>query len=213
MKRQRPNWQLASVLAVMLATPLLGSEVAAQSKGGGKGQNCQDVSVNAQFRDDALDSVQSDRGNYPGVVYCNNDTNNFSLTTEAGRGLRFILTNPSDPSDGGSLTLETGEVSANLGVAIPDSGGMYAMGPGTSAAAAKVQFNFESGGKRYFLSWGSNYGGTTAPLVTRTSETSWTIEASSVHIARLRECPSKGSCKNPVDRFFFAAVKIDLLAN
>ncbi len=203
MKTKRFAVLFSVLLLLAVATPL----VPAQGKG--KPPACDDVSVNLFLRDASDDSVKSDGGSYPAQLNCNNDTNNLSLATGAGRGMTFALTNP---SDGGTFTLSTGgPVSTNLGAAIADAGGILAMDVGTSAATTRVQFNFVQSGKRYFLSWGSNYSGASTATVTHPDAGTWVIETSLQpgNIARLRECPANGACKSPVDRPFYAPIRMD----
>ena len=200
---------LLLVLAVGGQLSVFNTGVQAQGKGK-PNQTCDDVSVNLFLRDDPADSVTSDGGSYPARLNCNNDTNNLYLLTDAGRGIAFQLTNP---SDGGSFTLSTGgPVSTNLGASIADSGGILGLGVGDIATTTKVQFNFVANGKRYFLSWGSNYPGASTAVVTHPDADTWVIETSAEpnNIARLRECPANGACKSPVDRFYFAPIRIEL---
>jgi hypothetical protein len=202
--------QISVGFTVLVALALL-TVAGAPVYGKGKpNQTCDDVSVNLLLRSASGDSVKDDGGSYPATLNCNNDTNNLYLLTEAGRGIAFQLTNP---SDGGAFTLTTDAISANLGASIADSGGILAMGVGTSAATTKLQFNFVVGDKRYFLSWAGADGGSTA-TVTHPDADAWVIETSEHpgNIARLRECPARGSCKSPVDRFYHAPVRMDLFA-
>jgi hypothetical protein len=84
---------------------------------------------------------------------------------------------------------------------------------GSSEPTTKVQFTFVLNNKRYFLSWGSNYPGASTATVTHPDENTWMIEPSPEpgNIARLRECPAKGACKSPVDRFYFAPLRMTLV--
>lgn len=202
---------LVLLLVLALAGGMLVFNPEVQAQGKGKpNQTCDDVSVNLFLRDASGDSVTSDGGSYAAQLNCNNDTNNLHQQTEAGRGISFQLTNP---SDGGSFTLSTGgPVSANLGASIADSGGILGLGVGEVATTTKVQFNFVHGGKRYFLSWGSNYPSASTATVTHPDADTWVIETSAEpnNIARLRECPANGACKSPVDRFYFAPIRVDL---
>jgi len=203
---------LALLLAFALAGQMVVFNPEAQAQGkGNKGQNCDDVSVELRVPPDILgDSVvTSDGGFYPATLFCNNDTNNlYSLF--GGRTMSFDVSNP---SDGGSFTLSTGQVSTNLGAAIADSGGILAMDVGEAAATTRVQFNLVVGSKRYFLSWGSNYPGASTAVVTHPDADTWVIETSAQpnNIARLRECPANGACKSPVDRFYFAPIRMELV--
>jgi hypothetical protein len=184
-------------------------EVRAQGKG--KPPACDDVSVDLSLTDPAA-SVTSDGGSYPAELNCNNDTNNLSLVTETGRGMDFTLT---AQSSGLPLTLSPGEdlVGTSLGASIADEGGILAMDVLDVAVTTKVQFAFVLNGKRYFLSWGSNYTGASTATVTHTDANTWEIETSADpnNKARLRECPANGACKSPVDRFYFAPLSMTLV--
>ena len=181
------------------------------SQGKGKPPACDppEVSANLFLRDAAGDSVTSDGGSYLAGINCG-DTNSLAMATGEGRGITFTLDNP---SDGGTFTLSTGgPVYTNLGAHIADFGGIVAMDVGTSATTTKVQFNFVHGDKRYFLSWGSNYPGASTAIVTHPDADTWVVETSAQpnNIARLRECPAHGACRSPVDRFYFAPIRMDL---
>ncbi len=206
-----PGAGLAVLIALALAGQMMVFNPEVQAQGKGKpNQTCDNVSVNLLLRDAAGDSVTSDGGYYPAQLNCNNDTNNLYLLTDAGRGMAFQLTHP---SDGGTFTLSTdGPVSTNLGASIADSGGILGLEVGEAAPTTKVQFNFVVGSKRYFLSWGSNYDGASTATVTHPDADTWVIETSPEpgNIARLRECPANGACKSPVDRFYFAPIRMDL---
>ncbi|HXE74777.1 MAG TPA: hypothetical protein VNN18_03935 [Candidatus Xenobia bacterium] len=207
-----PGAGLALLLAFALAGQMVVFNPEAQAQGkGNKGQNCDDVNVELRVPPNIVgDSVvTSDGGFYPAQLLCNNDTNNLYMATGPGRGIAFELANP---SDGGSFTLSTGQVSTNLGAAIADSGGILAMGVGTTATTTRVQFNFVVGSKRYFLSWGSSYPGASTATVAHPDADTWVIETSAQpnNIARLRECPANGACKSPVDRFYFAPLRMEL---
>jgi len=203
-----PGAGLVLLLALVLAGPMVVSNPGVQAQGKGKPQTCDDVNVNLSLRDDPADSVQSDGGSYPAQLNCNNDTNNLYSLFE-GRTMSFQLTNP---SDGGSFTLSSGAVSTNLGARIADPGGILGMDVGTSAVTDKVQFNFVVGSKRYFLSWGSNYPSASTATVTHPDADTWVIETSPQpnNIARLRECSAHG-CKSPVERFYFAPIRMELV--
>lgn len=206
-----PGAGLAVLLAFALAAPMVVFNPEAQAQGKGKpNQTCDDVQVNLFLRDGAGDSVTSDGGSYPAQLNCNNDTNNLFLQTDAGRGMAFQLTHLSDGSTDEFST--GGPVSTNLGASIADSGGILGLGVGETATTTKVQFNFVHNGKRYFLSWGSNYEGASTATVTHPDADTWVIETSPEpnSVARLRECPAKGACKSPVDRFYFAPIRMDL---
>jgi hypothetical protein len=84
---------------------------------------------------------------------------------------------------------------------------------GETAPTTKVQFNFVVGSKRYFLSWGSNYPGASTAVVSHENADTWVIETSAQpnNVARLRECPATGACKSPVDRFYFAPIRMELV--
>lgn len=203
-------------LAILLAFALTGQMVVfnpeAQAQGKGKpNQICDDVDVELRVPPDISgDSVvTSDGGFYPAQLFCNNDTNNL-YSTFGGRKMSFELTNQ---SDGEPLTLSTGLVSTNLGAAIADSGGILAMDVGGNATTTRVQFNFVVGSKRYFLSWGSNYEGASTAVVTHPDADTWVIETSAPpnNIARLRECPANGACKSPVDRLYYAPLRMELV--
>lgn len=202
-------------LAILLAFALTGQMIALNpdlhAQGKGKpNQTCDDVSVELRVPSEALgDSVVTSDGSwYPATLFCNNDTNNL-YSTFVGRTMSFDVSNP---SDGGTFTLSTGQVSTNLGAAIADEGGILAMEVGTTATTTRVQFNFVVGSKRYFLSWGSNYPGASTATVTHPDADTWVIETSAQpnNIARLRECPANGACKSPVDRFYFAPLRMEL---
>lgn len=207
---------LAVLLAFALAGPMLVFNPEVQAQGKGKpnpNQTCDDVRVELRLPlDISGDSVvTSDGGFYPAQLNCNNDTNNLYLQTDAGRGVVVQL---SKLSDGGTSDFSTdAPVSANLGASIADEGGILSLGVGASAPTTKVQFNFVLGSTRYFLSWGSNYEDASTATVTHPDDNTWFIETSPEpgNIARLRECPAKGACKSPVDRFYFAPVRIELV--
>jgi len=207
-----PGAGLVLLLILALAGQMVVFNPDVQAQGKGKpNQTCDDVSVELRVPPDISgDSVvTSDGGFYPATLFCNNDTNNL-YSTFGGRKMSFGLTNQ---SDGEPFTLSTGPVSTNLGAAIADSGGILAMDVGGNATTTRVQFNFVVGSKRYFLSWGSNYPGASTAVVTHPDADTWVIETSAPpnNIARLRECPANGACKSPVDRFYFAPMRMELV--
>jgi len=196
----------------MLAGLLMATEAGAQGQGHGKpGANCPDATVAVTFRDDTADSVQSDGGPYMnGALSCGG----LSWATESGRSLRFSLQAPTDA--GNSFTLDS-MAGANLGVLVSaedsEAGGVIEMPVGASMSLVKVQFNFVTGGKRYFLQWGSNYPGTSTATITRTATDIWVIETSAApnNIANLKECDAHAKCKSPVNRTYYAPLKMTLV--
>lgn len=203
----------ALLVAFVLAGQMtvLNPEVQAQGKKNPP-PPCSDVSVNLVLRDVGTDSVQSDGySTYQALLSCNNDTNQLYSLFE-GRAMHFRLTNPTVADNTFTLITED-PVSTNLGASIGDQVSILDLPVGQTGMTTKLQFNFVVGDKRYFLSWGSNYEGTSTVAVTRLADR-WVIEtaAQPYNIARLRECPAKGACKSPVDRLYYAPVRMDLFA-
>ena len=213
MKSKRASSKAISGAGLVLLLVLAGLVFNPDAQAGkGKPQTCDNVSVELRVPPDISgDSVVTSDGGgfYPATLNCNNDTNSLYSLFE-GRTMSFNLSNP---SDGGSFTLSTGQVSTSLGASIADEGGILAMAVGETAPTTKVQFNFVAGSKRYFLSWGSNYGGASTAVVSHENADTWVIETSAQpnNVARLRECPANGACKSPVDRFYFAPIRMELV--
>jgi hypothetical protein len=202
------------VLALVGQMVVFNPEVKAQGKG--KPPKCDDVHVELRVPPEIMgDSVVTGDGAwYPAILNCDNEVNHLYSLLD-GRPMAFTLLNP---SDGGDFTLSTGPVTTNLGARIEDAngdpieGGFLALEPGQSAVTEKVQFNFVHNDTRYWLSWGSSYPGASTATVTHPDPDTWVIETSPEpgNIARLRVCETSNPCKSPVDRLYFAPLRIEL---
>ncbi len=192
---------IACLLALVPAQPF-----AAQGRSG----KCT-VSATLTFRDDPGDAARSDGGvTYPVSFGCDGG-NGFLLCCDQ----RFVF-ELNNQKSGAPFTLgPTPAVGANLGVEIAD--GFTSLAVGESAETTKIQFNFVIGNSRYFLRWGASNNwlpGMSTVMVTRTAEDTWVIETSPApnNVAALHECPAKGACKTPIDRSYYASLKMTLVS-